>query len=99
MSRLVIAAVLDELAKPGPTDGLGVDLELGHRDRERAAFVVESKAVGARAELPARRRKEQRLAHGGVVTGRGTEAASKPRVWASTARASTRRSSWNSARR
>ena len=40
--------------------GLRVDLELGHVDRVRLGLVVEAKAGAARAEQPARRRKEQR---------------------------------------
>jgi hypothetical protein len=37
VQRLVVAAVLDELAVLGPGDGLRIDLELGQRDLVRRA--------------------------------------------------------------
>src|ERR1019366_1317557 len=53
MRTIVVAAILDKLAVLRPRDRLGVDLELGDRDRMRLALLVEAKAGGTGARQPA----------------------------------------------
>ena len=61
-ARLVVAAVLDELTELLPADGLGVDLELGHRLVVRPALGRRHEAAALAAQAPGLRAEHDRIA-------------------------------------